>query len=100
MEEKRRRPTRLGSTWIALGVAVVLGICLIDFLAQNTQSVEIEFFSASGRVPVVVALLAAAVAGALVVFIVGVARTSQLSHWASARTRHRRFQPVRDEGVS
>jgi len=97
--EKRRSPTRIGSTWLAIGIAVVLGICLIDFLAQNTESVRIEFFSAGGRVPVVVALLAAAVAGALVVFIVGVARTSQVRRLGRARSRRVRSEPVADAGA-
>jgi uncharacterized integral membrane protein len=71
-------PTRIGSAWLAISVAVVLGICLVDFLAQNTESVRIEFFSVAGHVPVVVALLAAAVAGAFIVLIVGAARATQL----------------------
>jgi len=96
-QEKRRSPTRIGSTWLAIGVAVVLGICLIDFLAQNTESVRIEFFSAGGRVPVVVALLAAAVAGALVVFVVGVARTSQVRRLVGARGRRVRPVQVADD---
>jgi uncharacterized integral membrane protein len=49
-------PTRIGWTWVTLFVCVLLGIALVDFLAQNTRSVSIEFFSASGHVPVVVAL--------------------------------------------
>jgi uncharacterized integral membrane protein len=83
----RRSPTRIGSAWLAIAVAVVLGICLIDFLAQNTESVKIEFFSVVGRMPVVVALLAAAVAGALVVLVIGVARTTQL-HLGTRRHLH------------
>lgn len=57
---------------------MVLGIALVDFLAQNTRSVRIEFFSASGHVPTVVALLVAALAGAALVLIVGLARIGQL----------------------
>lgn len=63
---------------MAVAVAVVLGVALIDFIVQNTRSVRIEFFSVTGQIPVAVALLAAAVAGALVVLIAGVARTTQL----------------------
>ena len=84
--DRRKAPTRIGSAWLAISVAVLLGICLIDFLAQNTESVKIEFFSAAGRVPVVVALLAAAVAGALVVLVVGIARTAQLRRWTRRGT--------------
>ena len=76
--------TRIGSAWMAVAVAVVLGVALIDFIVQNTRSVRIEFFSVNGQIPVAVALLAAAVAGGLVVLVAGVARTTQLR-----LTRHR-----------
>ena len=59
-------------------MAVVLGIALVDFIVQNTRDVRIEFFAASGHVPVAVALLAAALAGAFLVLAVGIARTAQL----------------------
>ena len=71
-------PTRISWTWATLFVGVALGIVLVDFLAQNTRSVRIEFFSASGHVPIVVALLVAALAGAALVLVVGVARMGQL----------------------
>jgi uncharacterized integral membrane protein len=70
--------TRIKSAWVAVGVAVVLGAALVDFIVQNTRSVKIEFFSASGHIPVAVALLVAALAGAFIVLAVGVARTLQL----------------------
>jgi uncharacterized integral membrane protein len=59
-------------------VAVIFGIALIDFIAQNTRDVRIEFFGVNGKMPIAVALLAAAVAGAIVVLAIGVARVVQL----------------------
>jgi uncharacterized integral membrane protein len=82
-----KKPTRIGSAWVAVMVAVVLGICLIDFIVQNTRSVKVEFFGATGHIPVAVALLAAAVAGAVVVLVVGIARTTQL-HLSHHRRTH------------
>ncbi len=70
--------TRIGGAWVAVAVAAVLGIALIDFIVQNTRSVRVEFFSANGQMPVAVALLGAALAGAFLVLAVGVARTTQL----------------------
>jgi uncharacterized integral membrane protein len=70
--------TRIGSAWVAVAVAVVLGVALVDFIVQNTRSVRIEFFAASGRMPVAVALIGAALVGAFIVLAVGVARTTQL----------------------
>ena len=72
------RHTRISGAWSALAVAIVLGIALIDFIVENTRSVRVDFFSASGHLPVGVALLAAALAGAAVVLTVGVCRTAQL----------------------
>jgi uncharacterized integral membrane protein len=57
---------------------VLFGVALIDFIAQNTRNVRIDFFSVSGRIPIAVALLAAALAGAVVVVAVGVGRVVQL----------------------
>jgi uncharacterized integral membrane protein len=72
------RHTRISGAWVAVAVAVVLGAALVDFIVQNTRSVRIEFFSASGQMPVAVALLGAALAGAFLVLAVGIARTTQL----------------------
>jgi uncharacterized integral membrane protein len=72
------RHTRISGAWVAVAVAVVLGAALVDFIVQNTRSVRIEFFAASGRMPVAVALLGAALAGAFLVLAVGIARTTQL----------------------
>ena len=72
------RHTRISGVWCAIAVAVILGVALIDFIVQNTRSMRIEFFGTQGHIPVAVALLAAALAGAVVVLAVGVCRTTQL----------------------
>ncbi|HEY5265782.1 MAG TPA: lipopolysaccharide assembly protein LapA domain-containing protein [Acidimicrobiales bacterium] len=77
-DQERYRHTRTSAAWVAVAVAVIFGIALIDFIAQNTRHVRIEFFWASGRIPVAVALLGAALAGAVVVLAVGVGRVAQL----------------------
>jgi uncharacterized integral membrane protein len=86
--ESPRRATRPGSsappttkTGVAFGSlmagAVVL-ILLLVFILENTQSVKVSFFGASGHLPLGVALLLAAIGGALLVGIVGAARIVQL----------------------
>ena len=75
---ERYRHTRTSAAWAAVVVAVLFGVALIDFIAQNTKDVRIEFFTASGRLPIAVALLAAALAGAVVVLAVGASRVVQL----------------------
>jgi uncharacterized integral membrane protein len=81
-EEQRRadgfRHTRTSAAWVAISVAVLFGVALIDFIAQNTRDVRIEFFAASGRIPIAVALLFAALCGAVVVLAIGVGRVAQL----------------------
>jgi uncharacterized integral membrane protein len=72
------RHTRISGAWAAVAVTTVLGVALVDFIVENTHSVEIHFFSVAGRISVAAALLAAALAGAAVVLFIGVARTAQL----------------------
>ncbi|HTT59565.1 MAG TPA: lipopolysaccharide assembly protein LapA domain-containing protein, partial [Acidimicrobiales bacterium] len=70
--------TRTSAAWVATVVVVLFLVALIDFIAQNTRHVRVEFFGLHGAIPVAVALLAAAVAGAIVVLAIGVARVAQL----------------------
>jgi uncharacterized integral membrane protein len=79
------RHTRVSAAWTAVTIAVVLGVALIAFIVQNTQKVQIKFFGASGHIPLVVALLAAAIIGALIVLAVGISRIVQIR--LSARRR-------------
>ena len=83
------RHTRTSATWVATAVVVVLLVALIDFIAQNTRHVRVEFFGLHGTIPVAVALLVAAVAGAIVVLAIGVARVAQL-RLSMRRTRRGR----------
>jgi uncharacterized integral membrane protein len=90
------RHTRTSAAWVAITVAVLFGVALIDFIAQNTRDVRLEFFSASGKIPIAVALLAAALSGAVVVLAIGVGRVAQLRltmrrqrlHGATKTSRH------------
>jgi uncharacterized integral membrane protein len=73
-----RMPTRLSATWTAVVAAVVILVALVIFIAQNTQQSMVNFLGAHGKAPTSVVLLIAAVAGALIVIIVGIARILQL----------------------
>ena len=70
--------TRISSTWVAVAVAVVFLVLLVDFIAQNDRKVPIYFLGANGHASLALALLAAAVAGALVVLLISAARIVQL----------------------
>jgi uncharacterized integral membrane protein len=69
---------------------VIVGVALIDFIAQNTRDVRIEFFGAHGQMPIAVALLAALVAGAIIVLAVGVGRVAQLRLTMRRQRKHRK----------
>lgn len=70
--------TRTSSTWVAVAVAVVFLALLVDFIAQNDRKVSIHFLGANGHMSLALALIAAAVAGALVVLLISAARIVQL----------------------
>lgn len=83
--------TRTSGMWTAVAVAVVVLLLLLLFILQNLQTVTVSYFGAGGRLPLGVALLLAAVGGALLVIVLGVARILQLRRVAR---RRRRQQPV------
>jgi lipopolysaccharide assembly protein A len=74
----RRRPTRISSLHVGLITAAILLVLLVVFLIQNAHTVEIHFLGAHVRVSLAVAMLAAAVAGALITGAAGTARIAQL----------------------
>ena len=83
----RRRPTRISSLHIGLIVAGVVLVLLVVFLIQNSRTVDISFFGAHLRVSLAVAMLVAAVAGALVTGAAGTARIAQLRNSMRGRAR-------------
>src|SRR3954453_13423464 len=83
----RAQRTRTGRVCVALVPALVFLILLIVFIAENGQRVQVKFFGASGHISLAVALLIAAVAGALLVLLIGTARILQLR---LAAWRHQR----------
>jgi uncharacterized integral membrane protein len=58
--------------------ALILLAVILLFVFQNLRSVKVSFVTASGRLPLAVALLAAAALGALVVLALGSVRMIQL----------------------
>jgi uncharacterized integral membrane protein len=79
--------TRAGRLWLMLVPTLLFLILLIVFIAENGQSVEVKFFGASGNISLALALLIAAVSGAVLVLLIGSARILQLR---LATLRHRR----------
>ncbi len=77
--------TRTGTAFKTLMAGAIVLILLLVFIIENTQSVKITYFGAGFHLPLGVALLLAAIGGALLVGIVGTARILQLRHHARRR---------------
>jgi putative membrane protein len=72
------RRTRTGGLWVAVTAAAVVLLLLLIFILQNGRQVQVSFFGADGHLPLGVAMLLSAVAGALLVALLGTARIVQL----------------------
>lgn len=72
------RASRAGRAWVAIILGIVLLALLLVFIFQNLHHTTIHFFTVSGSLPVALALLFAAIAGAVVVLLVGSVRIIQL----------------------
>jgi putative membrane protein len=74
--------TRAGSYYAAAIAFAVLLLLLLIFILQNGRSVRVSFLGFDGHLPLAVAMLLAAVIGALLVGLLGLARVIQLRHTA------------------
>lgn len=72
------RSSRISGTWVAVIIATILLIFLLVFILQNLTSVTVSFLGFAGNLPLGVALLFAAITGALLVALVGAARILQI----------------------
>jgi uncharacterized integral membrane protein len=78
--------TRTARVHNGLLAGIVVLILLLVFIIENTESVKIAYFGLGFHLPLGVALLLAAIGGALLVGVVGTARIVQLRR----RVRHPR----------
>lgn len=96
------QPSRAGRAWVTIALGLVLLAVLLVFVFQNLHDTTIHFFTASGSIPVALALVLAAIGGAVLVLLVGSIRIIQLRrHVRTAYTeglRHGRHRPD-DEGA-
>jgi lipopolysaccharide assembly protein A len=75
---RRRLRTSISSARTALIVGVLALIVLVIFIIQNADAVKISFLGAQVRMSLAVALLIAAIVGALLMAAAGTARITQL----------------------
>ncbi|MBC2640719.1 MULTISPECIES: lipopolysaccharide assembly LapA domain-containing protein [unclassified Rhodococcus (in: high G+C Gram-positive bacteria)] len=76
------RHTRTGATWTGLVVGILLLILLLVFILQNLDTITLELFGWDFSLPLGVALLFAAVAGAVIMALAGGLRILQIRHAA------------------
>jgi lipopolysaccharide assembly protein A len=84
--------TRISGLWISVAVFAVVLLLLLIFILENEKRVDIAFLGAHGHLPLGVALLLAAVCGALLTVLAGAARMAQLH---TVARRHRRADAKR-----
>ena len=85
---RRRAHTRISGMRTGL-IAAVLGLIVVMiFIIQNAHAVNVSFLGAHLRVSLAVALLLAAIAGALVMAAAGTARITQLRRIMRRDRRH------------
>jgi uncharacterized integral membrane protein len=85
--QAKLKPTRISGTWVAVLASILVLIVLLVFILQNLADATVHFFGAAGTLPLGVALLFAAIAGAIVVALVGAARIMQLRRQAKRGLR-------------
>jgi uncharacterized integral membrane protein len=81
--------TRLSGAWTALAVGVVALLVILVFILQNLQSVELQFLTWRGQLPLGIALLFAAILGTVIVLAFGGGRILQLRLVARRARRQR-----------
>ncbi|GAB2535997.1 LapA family protein [Brachybacterium huguangmaarense] len=77
--EPVRSGSRTAGIWIALILGAIVLVALLIFIVQNNVSAAFEYFGAQFNLPLGVAMLLAAIAGALVMALVGSVRMIQMS---------------------
>jgi putative membrane protein len=87
LAEHTIEPTRTSMVWTMVGIGVILLVAILVFILQNGQRVRMQFLMVNGTLPLGVALLFAALLGALLVLVAGAARVLQL-RVVARRHRH------------
>lgn len=73
-----KKHTRASALWTALAAGFVILVLLLVFIMQNTDTATIHLFGWAWQLPIGVALLLGAIAGGVLVFLIGTVRILQL----------------------
>ncbi|EFC79917.1 lipopolysaccharide assembly LapA domain-containing protein [Parafrankia sp. EUN1f] len=83
------RSTRTSRTWTAAILFTLLLVVILIFVLQNDQRISVSFLWFNGHLPLAVAMLFAAIAGALLIAIPGTGRIYQLRRIARRQQKPR-----------
>ncbi|MGA2528965.1 MAG: lipopolysaccharide assembly protein LapA domain-containing protein [Acidimicrobiales bacterium] len=86
--------TRISGTWVGIIIGSLVLALLLVFVLQNTRSVKVSLFTASGELPLGVALLFAAVGGVLLAAVAASLRIVQLRRRMNNSDRNALDQPA------
>ena len=75
---RKIKRTRVGAAWIALIVGIIVMVLLLIFILQNLDSTPVSLLFWEFNLPLGVALLLAAIAGAVIMAVVGGWRILQI----------------------
>ena len=81
------RHTRTGATWTGLVIGTLVLVLLLIFILQNLDGVVLELFAWEFTVPLGVTLLLAAIAGAVIMALVGSIRILQIRRAANRQRK-------------
>lgn len=79
--------TRVAAAWVAALVALVVLAFLLVFILQNLETTTVDFLGFSGSLPLALAMLFSAIAGAVLVALLGLARMIQMRRAHRKATR-------------
>ncbi|GAA3709325.1 hypothetical protein GCM10022377_23760 [Zhihengliuella alba] len=86
----RMTTTRSGAVWATTIFSLIILVLLIIFIAQNQETTTLRYFAWEGTVNVGLTVLAAAVAGGIIVALAGAARIIALKAQRRRQRRHSR----------
>lgn len=90
--------TRASALWTAAAIGLVVLVAILIFVVQNSERVQIQFLGMKGTMSIGLAVLVAALLGALLMLAIGTVRILQLRRVAkrpelAARPRRQRGRP-------
>lgn len=94
VEVPEKKGSKTAVIWLALILGAALLILLLVFIVQNNVSAAFQYFSWQFNLPLGVAMLLAAIAGALIMALVGSVRIAQL-RWQLHKMRRQQEHVAR-----